>query len=582
MRGAAVLAVVAAAAGTASAGPPSAPPAVPAWRLAPSAVAVYDETDVTTKEGKETRGKPALRTVYGHDLRDEGQYRPVSPYRADLPAVLGLRWPPGTGTGAIESKVPLGDAVAVAAKGAWATGVTDDGKPMTAWRWTFASGPPSKDDTAWIRDGEAEARLVVDAEKGAVGSADVKLSYELHKLEANRKETKTRVEVVRELRLREVRPPRAAGFSAAVDAAIEKGKAWLLSQQKEDGTFPPHGTHVLGTTALAALTLAECGVGREEAPLDKALSWIVSRPALATYERALCLMALERAYTPVNEEALLAAGKVAKRVRELPPDRRAWCEQVAAKLEGSGEALGSWGYPTRPGFTVRFDTSNTQYAALGMRAASRLGLPVKEATWTGLLQHVRALRERHGPRGSVALVREGAPARAQEGTSSPAEGEAKVAEAVGSVYSVATPESWASMACAGIACLELARHELIEAKSTKWTAALDREVEDGILAGWAWLDAHWGMDRHAEKPGNDWFFYSLYALERAGVFSRVRLVGGKDWYAEGAVQLLLRQAKDGSWDENGGERVTETCFALLFLKRATAPLTLTVSEPDGR
>jgi hypothetical protein len=42
---------------------------------------------------------------------------------------------------------------------------------------------------------------------------------------------------------------------------------------------------------------------------------------------------------------------------------------------------------------------------------------------------------------------------------------------------------------------------------------------------------------------------------------------------EGAVQLLARQKTDGSWDESGGTRTTETCFALLFLRRATAPLT---------
>jgi hypothetical protein len=50
-------------------------------------------------------------------------------------------------------------------------------------------------------------------------------------------------------------------------------------------------------------------------------------------------------------------------------------------------------------------------------------------------------------------------------------------------------------------------------------------------------------------------------------------VGGKDWYFEGATQLIARQRKNGSWNEGGRLDIVETCFALLFLKRATAPIT---------
>ena len=69
-------------------------------------------------------------------------------------------------------------------------------------------------------------------------------------------------------------------------------------------------------------------------------------------------------------------------------------------------------------------------------------------------------------------------------------------------------------------------------------------------------------------PGGKWYYYYLYSLERAGILSGVKRVGNKDWYLEGVLQLLERQRKDGSWTAH----VPANCFALLFLRRATAPV----------
>jgi len=43
-------------------------------------------------------------------------------------------------------------------------------------------------------------------------------------------------------------------------------------------------------------------------------------------------------------------------------------------------------------------------------------------------------------------------------------------------------------------------------------------------------------------------------------------IGGKDWYSWGAELLLVSQKQDGSWSGEYG--YADTCFALLFLKRA--------------
>ncbi|MHC4850044.1 MAG: hypothetical protein ACYTEG_16565, partial [Planctomycetota bacterium] len=70
-------------------------------------------------------------------------------------------------------------------------------------------------------------------------------------------------------------------------------------------------------------------------------------------------------------------------------------------------------------------------------------------------------------------------------------------------------------------------------------------------------------------------YYYLYAIERAAVLDRVKRVGVHDWYFEGAAWLLDQQRKHGAWDRKDTKDDVNTCFALLFLKRATAPLTLT-------
>jgi hypothetical protein len=47
-------------------------------------------------------------------------------------------------------------------------------------------------------------------------------------------------------------------------------------------------------------------------------------------------------------------------------------------------------------------------------------------------------------------------------------------------------------------------------------------------------------------------------------------MGIHDWYARGARAILGAQQADGSWP--GGQPVPDTCFAVLFLRRATRPL----------
>jgi hypothetical protein len=63
-------------------------------------------------------------------------------------------------------------------------------------------------------------------------------------------------------------------------------------------------------------------------------------------------------------------------------------------------------------------------------------------------------------------------------------------------------------------------------------------------------------------------YYFLWSLERAAVAYGLQKIGGKDWYDWGANFLLGDQEKDGSWQGIHGSYGADTCFALLFLRRA--------------
>src|SRR5206468_12811238 len=75
----------------------------------------------------------------------------------------------------------------------------------------------------------------------------------------------------------------------------------------------------------------------------------------------------------------------------------------------------------------------------------------------------------------------------------------------------------------------------------------------------------------------NWNYYYLYALERVGMLYGTPSIGTHDWYAEGSRKLLELQQSDGSWwdrvdgNKHQGGASRDTCFALLFLKRATRP-----------
>jgi hypothetical protein len=108
---------------------------------------------------------------------------------------------------------------------------------------------------------------------------------------------------------------------------------------------------------------------------------------------------------------------------------------------------------------------------------------------------------------------------------------------------------------------------------------MEAKLERGIADGLAWLAHHWSVE---ENPGRKYYHLMyLYGLERVGDLLNRHLIGKHDWYWEGAAWLVEQQRSNGRWerdDTHGPRDVLNTCFALLFLDRATRSVPVTAKE----
>jgi hypothetical protein len=143
-----------------------------------------------------------------------------------------------------------------------------------------------------------------------------------------------------------------------------------------------------------------------------------------------------------------------------------------------------------------------------------------------------------------------------------------------------------SMTTSGVAALAICKANL---EGTSFFSRHKEKLNQGLRDGCAWLAHNFSVSKNPSSPY--WHYYYLYGLERAGILSLARKLGEHDWYEEGANYLLAQQKPDGSWPGQKGHKeekkiprgkmtfeivplhpVITTCFAVLFLKRATTPI----------
>jgi len=365
-----------------------------------------------------------------------------------------------------------------------------------------------------------------------------------------------------------------------IDRALERCVKWLKSKQQGEGKFGdqrgyPVGTsQSVGSTALSILALVHAGVKLDDGAVTSGYGYLAGKKSLQSYDIALELMAMEGKYLPLetlediksfSEEK--AREEIAKKLTK--PDKALAEADARLLIERQGEN-GGFGYTENKGDTIVL--SNTQYAILGLKSASRMGVAVPAGVWKRALAYVES--------GAV-LKDTGIALEAQRYDGSKLE---RKSDAYGWSYRPGQSsielhkQITGTMTTAALTIIAICRSEL--ARAGEWTEERVSRIEKLEAGGLAWLQQNFSVRATPPEGCNNLaampYFY-LYSLERACIVLGIEKIGGHDWYLEGAAILLSWQKPDGSWEGPHGTPVIDTAFALLFLKRATVP----VMTPTG-
>ena len=319
-----------------------------------------------------------------------------------------------------------------------------------------------------------------------------------------------------------------------VERAIREGVRFLKGLQRDDGSWADVENDArTGVTSLVTLALLTAGEKPDSPTIRKALAYLRGfgpNDLHSTY--AISLQTLVFAAAEPERDQLRIAANVALAgavPRSSPAIRSIW--------------PGSWTYSDskrgRPG-----DNSNTQYALLGLHAASEAGVPVKPSVWE-LSRTYWERSQKHD--GSWA-------------------------------YTPDSSNPTASMTCAGVSSLIISGLRRFQGQEFLQGEAIQNCGKGGVnrnlQAGIDWLANHFQVGQNF-GAGQQWKFYYLYGLERAGRLAGIRFFGQHDWYRVGAEELVHEQNKlTGFWRGAlvEGNEVLATSFALLFLAKGRAPV----------
>jgi hypothetical protein len=193
------------------------------------------------------------------------------------------------------------------------------------------------------------------------------------------------------------------------------------------------------------------------------------------------------------------------------------------------------------------DNSNSMYAMLGLRACHDAGIVIPRVTIEKASKWWRDTQSRTGT---------------VKGTLGASEGWC---------YSRHEHKPYGSMTAGGVGSLVICDYIL----------NIDWKKDPHVLAGMEWLSKNFsvaynpGPYEHAamEMNSQNQYYYYMYALERAAILYGVEQIGNNYWFAKGTLALIDAQKEDGSWRSKTGDPAADTCFAILFLRKATRALT---------
>lgn len=431
-------------------------------------------------------------------------------------------------------------------------------------------------------------------------------------------------------------------FGDKVEEAVDKGCDWLKDQQGiekgEDpaifGQFPPNPPlygagephrYRIARTAFPVQALCKSGCWPDDPHIEKAMEWLRENytengavkslqgfVSSTTYEDATVLNAVEAYYISAWETKERGYANPRKRVKEVDgkkvPLKRWGTEEKGAKKKKKDRRLrlsredeklckiavkalesrfrkayggGGWRYKVanQGENDPVIDVSATQYAMLGLKSATRLGIAYDKSVLMDMFHFYRGQQDKDGPKVEAHWKKRADDDDKDDKRKTSSDGEKKEMKARGWAYARQSKHherdkmTYGSMTAAAINALILIRDELIDDRAMKrrWEK-VEEECNVMIGDGLAWMVANWDMSSNP-RVGHYRYYYYLYTIERLGMLGGIDYIGGHDWYVEGAQVLLDQQQPTGMWDtdaEIDPSDIYDTCYALLFLKRATA------------
>ena len=372
-----------------------------------------------------------------------------------------------------------------------------------------------------------------------------------------------------------------------VNKAIDQGVAFLKKSQKPDGSWTTSQFFLdgfpVGHTALCGLTLLECGVPADDPHVTKAAAFVrQGAPQVEkTYELSLAILFLDRLADSGDEATIrtcalrLTAGQTTLggwtySCPVLQPQAEA---KLLAGLEKAGP--GAVAAVEKGAFDVNTpdgaDNSNTQFAILGMWTARRHGVPT-DGVLARVNRRFRASQTPDGRWGYTIAERTAQDLSAETTPSMTAAG--LLGLAVGRVVDsdqkadAARPDGDAAIdkgmkALGAVIGGPQKMGDIVIRQMPTVAAAIQAEAQNAPDVGIGTIDA--------KALGVALDLYFLWSVERVGVLFNRATIGGKEWYPWGARLLVDGQNGDGGWGRGGSFISTptvDTCFALLFLKRA--------------
>ncbi len=314
-----------------------------------------------------------------------------------------------------------------------------------------------------------------------------------------------------------------------VKDAIQRAITYLKAQQDPDGSWHYMGgrsSYDVGMTGLAVLALHHAGVPADDPAVANGVTNLLAQPDAITYSVALKAMALAEVDAARHKKAIQAC---ADWLIEAQCSNGMWSYQNMGTRGARGGNRQNFGAG---------DNSNTQFAVLGLHAAFQAGVEVPENTWKLTAEHFTKSQNKDGGWG----------------------------------YNASEMPSYGSMTGAGLSSLFICGARLFHP-----TRCGDFQEDRRIAAGLDWVGKYFstkgnpyvqnGQVQYVAREGWDWYY--LYSMERVGILSGHKYLGGKDWYRLGATLAVDSQQPDGGWGSG-----VETSFALLYLAKGHTPLLL--------